>query len=158
MIELIFVIVILGILAAVAIPKLAATRDDAKISKMATNIQTAKNEIVAQIVATGVVPTNVFATDTTTGLDDYSNVITEMAAMTVPEAVDTPAGNLAIGGEGVDFIAEDGAGGTEVCVTMEVNTTSLQVRAGAGAGTICTAIQAMVPPVTVPVRGSRVVY
>ena len=33
MIELIFVIVILGILAAVAIPKLAATRDDAKKSK-----------------------------------------------------------------------------------------------------------------------------
>ena len=31
MIELIFVIVIIGILAAVAIPKLAATRDDAKI-------------------------------------------------------------------------------------------------------------------------------
>ena len=33
MIELIFVIVIIGILAAVAIPKLAATRDDAKVSK-----------------------------------------------------------------------------------------------------------------------------
>lgn len=32
MIELIFVIVILGILAAVAIPRLAATRDDAKVS------------------------------------------------------------------------------------------------------------------------------
>lgn len=32
MIELIFVIVILGILAAVAIPKLAATRDDAKVA------------------------------------------------------------------------------------------------------------------------------
>lgn len=32
MIELIFVIVIIGILAAVAIPKLAVTRDDAKIS------------------------------------------------------------------------------------------------------------------------------
>ena len=40
MIELIFVIVILGILAAVAIPKLAATRDDAEIAKTATNIQT----------------------------------------------------------------------------------------------------------------------
>ena len=40
MIELIFVIVILGILAAVAIPRLAATRDDAEISKTATNIQT----------------------------------------------------------------------------------------------------------------------
>ena len=40
MIELIFVIVILGILAAVAIPRLAATRDDAEFSKSATNIQT----------------------------------------------------------------------------------------------------------------------
>jgi prepilin-type N-terminal cleavage/methylation domain-containing protein len=33
MIELVFVIVIIGILAAVAIPKLAANRDDAEISK-----------------------------------------------------------------------------------------------------------------------------
>lgn len=37
MIELIFVIVIIGILAAVAIPKLAATRDDAEISKIVAN-------------------------------------------------------------------------------------------------------------------------
>ena len=40
MIELIFVIVILGILAAVAIPRLAATRDDAEIAKAATNLST----------------------------------------------------------------------------------------------------------------------
>ena len=33
MVELIFVIVVIGILAGIAIPKLAATRDDAKISK-----------------------------------------------------------------------------------------------------------------------------
>ena len=45
MIELIFVIVILGILAAVAIPRLAATRDDAEISKAATNVSTLVNEI-----------------------------------------------------------------------------------------------------------------
>jgi len=37
MIELIFVIVIIGILAAVAIPKLTATRDDAEISKIVAN-------------------------------------------------------------------------------------------------------------------------
>ena len=37
MIELIFVIVIIGILAAVAIPKLAATRDNAKQSKLMAN-------------------------------------------------------------------------------------------------------------------------
>jgi len=41
MIELIFVIVIIGILAAVAIPKLSATRDDAKISKTVANLKTA---------------------------------------------------------------------------------------------------------------------
>jgi len=45
MIELIFVIVILGILAAVAIPKLAATRDDAKAAAIKTDIGTALNSI-----------------------------------------------------------------------------------------------------------------
>ena len=45
MIELIFVIVIIGILAAVAIPKLAATRDDAKVSKGIANLKTCINDI-----------------------------------------------------------------------------------------------------------------
>ena len=45
MIELIFVIVILGILAAVAIPRFAATRDDAKVSKIAQNIGISIEEI-----------------------------------------------------------------------------------------------------------------
>ena len=40
MIELIFVIVIIGILAAVAIPKLAATRSDATGAKIANNLAT----------------------------------------------------------------------------------------------------------------------
>ena len=45
MIELIFVIVILGILSAIAIPKLAATRTDAEVSKFAQNIMTSISEI-----------------------------------------------------------------------------------------------------------------
>ena len=53
MIELIFVIVILGILAAVAIPRLAATRDDAEISKVATNISTAIGDITAYYTSQG---------------------------------------------------------------------------------------------------------
>ena len=40
MIELIFVIVIIGILAAVAVPRLSATRDDAKIVKSVANLRT----------------------------------------------------------------------------------------------------------------------
>ena len=47
MIELIFVIVILGILAAVAIPKLAATRDDAKAASIKTDIVTMMNAVPA---------------------------------------------------------------------------------------------------------------
>ena len=39
MIELIFVIVIIGILAGVALPRLAATRDDAKITKTVSNLK-----------------------------------------------------------------------------------------------------------------------
>ena len=47
MIELVFVIVIIGILAAVAIPKLAATRDDAKAGAVKTDLKTAMNAIPA---------------------------------------------------------------------------------------------------------------
>ena len=53
MIELIFVIVILGILAAVAIPRLAATRDDAEVAKAATNIQTMVTDLGAYYTSQG---------------------------------------------------------------------------------------------------------
>ncbi len=53
MIELIFVIVILGILAAVAIPRLAATRDDAEVSKAATNITTLISDISSYYTSQG---------------------------------------------------------------------------------------------------------
>jgi general secretion pathway protein G len=53
MIELIFVIVIIGILAAVAIPRLAATRDDAKIvSELASGTQIIQN-LAAEYTAQG---------------------------------------------------------------------------------------------------------
>ena len=53
MIELIFVIVILGILAAVAIPRLAATRDDAEVAKAATNMGTLVSDIGAYYTSQG---------------------------------------------------------------------------------------------------------
>jgi len=51
MIELIFVIVILGILAAVAIPKLAASREDAKASSLIANFKSASNTIQTQMMS-----------------------------------------------------------------------------------------------------------
>lgn len=45
MIELIFVIVVIGILAAIAIPKLAATRDDAQITKGLATLASVRSAI-----------------------------------------------------------------------------------------------------------------
>ncbi|MCI6178359.1 MAG: type II secretion system GspH family protein [Campylobacter sp.] len=53
MIELIFVIVILGILASVAIPRLAATREDAEISAAVANLRTLVNDATAYYTVKG---------------------------------------------------------------------------------------------------------
>jgi len=67
MIELIFVIVILGILAAVAIPRLTATRDDATIARSATDLATAVHDISSYYTAKGTLSTK---------LSDMTNVTT----------------------------------------------------------------------------------
>ncbi|WP_283240782.1 prepilin-type N-terminal cleavage/methylation domain-containing protein [Campylobacter sp. RM9328] len=59
MIELIFVIVILGILAAVAVPRLAATRDDAEVAKSLNEISMAVGDITQYYVARGAISTNI---------------------------------------------------------------------------------------------------
>jgi prepilin-type N-terminal cleavage/methylation domain-containing protein len=53
MIELVFVIVILGILASVAIPKLAATRDDANIAKASTEVSSMISDMGSYYTAHG---------------------------------------------------------------------------------------------------------
>lgn len=53
MIELVFVILILGILSVVAIPRLNATRDDAKVSSLAQNIMGGAGEIASYAMANG---------------------------------------------------------------------------------------------------------
>jgi general secretion pathway protein G len=66
MIELIFVIVIIGILGAIAIPKLQATRNDAEISVMAHAVSMAADEIAAVAVSRG---------DASSDMDELSNVV-----------------------------------------------------------------------------------
>jgi len=83
MIELIFVIVILGILAAIAIPKLAATRDDARVSKMSTNVATLISDAGSSYTALGYLDK----------WDSFTNVVTHTGANTitpVTTAVTTP--------------------------------------------------------------------
>jgi general secretion pathway protein G len=45
MVELVFVIVIIGILSAIAVPKFSATRDDAILTKAATTVAAIRNSI-----------------------------------------------------------------------------------------------------------------
>jgi general secretion pathway protein G len=53
MIELIFVIVIIGVLAAIAIPKLAATRDDAKTVVLVTQVKEGTKELISYYTSQG---------------------------------------------------------------------------------------------------------
>ena len=83
MIELIFVIVILGLLAAVAIPKLSATRTDAEISKMATNLNTIISDIGSRYTAIGELDTWSDATNTPT-YTDATTITPKDTKVTVP--------------------------------------------------------------------------
>ena len=82
MIELIFVIVILGILASVAVPRLAATREDAEISATVANLRTLISDASAYYVANG------FFSDgkTTANWRDITNVPLRLKAGTVVES------------------------------------------------------------------------
>jgi len=48
MLELVFVIVVIGILASIAVPKLAATRDDAQIAKGRSDVAAIRSAIVSE--------------------------------------------------------------------------------------------------------------
>ena len=87
MIELIFVIVILGILASVAIPRLAATREDAEISAAVANLRTLVSDATAYYTAKG-------SFDTNTKWSEITNVPLGSAASTNA----TTDANLKIGG------------------------------------------------------------
>ena len=88
MIELIFVIVILGILASVAIPRLAATREDAEISAAVANLRTLVSDVTAYYTAKGEFPAG----------DIKWNQITNVPLTNAASANATADGNLKIGG------------------------------------------------------------
>ena len=142
MIELIFVIVILGILAAVAIPKLMATRTDAKISKMASNIQTAKNEIAAYVTATGKFDANG---------SKMSNVINEMEI--AGRAVNDTTNKT------TTFKTEDNSGNLEDCIKFDWSSDrNLTISHLDGSGDICKGVQSLVKATNIQIKGQGVKY
>jgi len=110
MIELIFVIVIIGILAAVAIPKLMATRTDAKASTLANEIQSAVQEISSYVTAHG-------GDANSTELYNMSQVLKKIR--------DDEKGDEADSNNDRIFDVNTSGG---VCVEFETNQTGLQVK------------------------------
>jgi len=159
MIELIFVIVIIGILASVAIPKLAATRDDAKISKMANAIQTAKSELAARIIATNNVPNDASDDDGRKKLiRDYSN--------TIAEAIISDDANISSVDENkstVTFIDKDS---TTACKDLIIHGNKstqnviieIKSKGNGSDSSICNGVDALVPDTNITVGGTQVTY
>lgn len=142
MVELVFVIVILGILAAVAIPKLSATRDDAKASVIANSVMTGMAEIASYATSKGV---------TDNSLAVMSNSFTILEAN--GDAVLSSKQALIQGGD------------IDNCLTVNIETTLtedvLQMSLGdAGTDSICTSIQKMVHAENYPIklRGTNVIH
>jgi prepilin-type N-terminal cleavage/methylation domain-containing protein len=139
-IELIFVIVILGILAVVAIPRLASTRDDADIVKIAQNIMLGAAEISSYAVSKG---------NTTVDLTEMSNGIAKL--------VDDGDAILA------SRTATIAVGSVLDCVTLQVasgvNDENLTISFGnPGADNRCQTMQSVIDVQDFPMqlRGTRV--
>lgn len=142
MVELIFVIVILGILAAVAIPRLSATRDDAQVVRMAQSVSQAISEIAAYATANGKVE------------DNFSQMSNHLELLQRGnEAVLTP------------LKATIKFGNVNDCLIIEVNSTAsmevLTMTFGADQNDLlCKPLQTMFNPQDYPIklRGNTVTY
>ncbi len=167
MIELIFVIVIIGILAAVAIPKLMATRTDAKVAAVTQQVQSAIGEVPAYVTSQGSITT----------FDKMSQVINAMESQkkaydtntSITPAVSwgttlTAAGLNAAGITGasdtVIIGAQNNAGNMEPCIRFDVNSTTFAVTTNTttGRGDICKGVTARINDANYTIAGSSVKF
>ncbi len=149
MIELIFVIVIIGILAAVAIPKLMATRTDAKISAVSQEVSSAISEIPAYVTSQGKIDDNI---------TKMSQVLKAMEAQgKASDSNFTKKTKHGLPGTTIEGIVktQDDNGNPENCIAIDINDTTMQVT-GIGTGAICKGVEARIPDQNFTITGSSV--
>ena len=141
MIELIFVIIILGILTSIAIPKLNATRDDAENVKIEAALRNGTNEIITYALTQGRVESNLSAMS-----NSFEDLESSEIAVMSPYKVTLKSGNLAN------------------CVTYEINSTTLNdfeiSYADPTGNSACEALQATLKKVNynIKIRGVNVSF
>lgn len=140
MIELVFVIVILGILAAVALPKFSATRDDAKVSMIAQNIGTAVGEIASYATSKG---------SSDSDLSVMSNALQKLKN----------SGNAVLSNNKA-VISIDGADCINIDVVKNVTNDDLKVSFVSSTNLSCLSLQSAVDAqnYSIKLRGKSVVY
>jgi len=140
MIELIFVIVIIGILAAIAIPKLAATRADAEVSATSHAIATAANEIAGWAVSRGV---------SSSDMASMSNVVSAMIAQ----------GKATLNGGILSIKMNTVSDCLKLTIVNSATDMNLTLSYGtAGTDSLCLALQDTIDAADypVPLRGSKI--
>ncbi|WP_456480437.1 type II secretion system protein [Nautilia sp.] len=160
MIELIFVIVILGILAAVAIPKLMATRTDAKVAAISQEVSGIVGEVPAYVTSQGKVDTLATMSQIAKSLIDQGKAKDTNSTWTGwSHAFDS---HVIGDGSRIDSMvigAQDDNGNMEDCVLIEINGTMMAVQGNSAAtGAICTGIRARVKDGNYTIAGSSVKF
>jgi general secretion pathway protein G len=147
MIELIFVIIILGVLSAVAIPKLQTTRDDAEIVTYSHEAQSGISEILATYSATGVVKRP----------DQMSQVLQQLVH--VGHAAQTAVNQIAGSIGQLTIYTRDGVGGNDQPFVYDINQTTLVFRYGVPCiGIICKDLQNRVSEGNYSIGGDQIVF
>ncbi len=159
MIELIFVIVIIGILAAVAIPKLMATRTDAKIAAVTQQVQSAIGEIPAYVTSQGKVDN--FTT--------MSQVLDTMVKQKKAYDSNTSQGESTLSSGVNSFLTnstdhaiigtQNNSGDIKPCIEFDVNATTFGVKGlTAATNAICDGVKARIKDQNMTIAGSHVVF
>ena len=133
MIELVFVIVIIGILASVAIPRLAATRDDAEITKARVTVASIRNALAMErqkrilrgdftaITSVGTAGTNAFDVFSADSNGNQANVLE------YPIPSSTTKGHWSINAAGTQYKFNSGAANNPI---FEVRSGKFECLAG----------------------------
>jgi len=159
MIELIFVIVILGILAAVAIPKLMATRTDAKIAAISQEAGNIISEVPAYVTSKGEVSNLVTMSQVAKSVVEQNKAYDTNTSSGNSDAKDTTYESNKIAGS-IDRLylgAQNDSGELKPCLIFDVNSTTLVVKhSSQGTGAICTGVQERVKEGNYTIAGSSV--